>query len=264
MIMGKRILYLCGIVLFTFTTIYASNSKEIKVIEENKMKNMDLQKFYKYKNASGIYEFTLPNGISILQRGRKEKSFFETRLNPKSPLFEEYRAYYGTGELWSQGVEYRNRFDHGISYTYDKQGNITDRINHDEGYIYTWENIYKYCNLNNIDLFDKLTSITKFSRNNLVGMYDIENSIYSNTENTLLEKDAFSDYETKKGTVSKIWRILHEAKAGTLRRIYIDAKQGNIIYMTEGPISDGKPSHYKKGKGAIFIDNSKIIYWYAN
>jgi YD repeat-containing protein len=251
------------LVVFIFTNACADNNTTLKSPKGYKMERMDVNKFYKNKDSSHRYEFILPNGTKVVQVGEKETGFNETRTSPENPLFQENRAYYGTGELWGKWLEYKNRFPHGISYTYDKQGNVIKQTNYDEGYIYTWKDIKKYCNTHHIDLFDRFTLISKRSRNDILDMYKPENIKFINPENKLTERDAFIAYEAKKGKVIKVWYIIYKSASGTSKSVYIDARQGNVMYTIEAPLSNGRPAHYAKDKGAVYIDKSIITYRYG-
>jgi len=263
--MLKTIFYISILLtILTFSTVYADKNTTLKSSKEDKIERMDIERFYKNRDSSHRYEFTLSDGTKVVQTGEKEEDFHETRTNPKNPLFQENRAYYATGELWGKWIEYKNRFNYGTSYTYDKQGNIIKQTNYEEGYIYNWKDIKKYCGAHHIDLFEKLTAIRKRSREGMISSYKPENISFKNHENTLKEKDAFIAYEAKKGKVNKVWRIIYESSSGTLRTIHIDARQGNVMYIVDAPLSNGRPAYYRKNIGAVLIDKSKVVYKYKN
>ena len=252
----KSLISIVVMLLLLTTYIFAENNRTLKGEE---MERMDIERFEKNKNNVNTYKFKLGDGTEIVQYGEVGKSFFETRIHPKTPLFEDYLGYFGTGELKLKGILYKKKFEYGIWIEYDKQGYIVKKIDYDKGFIYGWNDVAKYCNTNNIDLLNKFTMISKISRESIFNiLYNPKYIRYKNPEIKLSEKDVFLKYETKEGKVNKVWSIYYKYSPGISRTIYIDAKQGNVIYIVEAPLSNGRPAYYDD-KGAVFIDKSKIV-----
>jgi len=256
----KRLSIMLTILLLLTTNIL---SEDNKTVNREEMKKMDIESFKKYQD-NGAYRFTLADGTKVVQQGEIGKFFVERRTNPATVLFEDYILYFSTGEVKVKGVNYKNSFAYGIWLEYDKKGNIIDRVDYDKEFIYTWDDIEKFCSQYHIDLLNRFTWISRYSRDAMIDLYKPENIRFQNSEIALNEYKVFLDYETKIGKVNKIWQITYEYTSGIKRTIYIDAKQGNVMYITEAPLSQDRPAYFDKKRGAVFIDESKIVEKFDN
>jgi hypothetical protein len=67
-------------------------------------------------------------------------------------LFQYGETYYSNGNLRSKGINSWLGFQLGKVYKYDEKGNLTETINHDEGYDFTYEKVLEFCKENSIEL----------------------------------------------------------------------------------------------------------------
>lgn len=67
-------------------------------------------------------------------------------------LFQYGEAYYPNGNLRSKGINSWLGFQIGKVYKYDEKGNLTETIDHDEGYEFTYEQVLEFCQENDIEL----------------------------------------------------------------------------------------------------------------
>ena len=111
-------------------------------------------------------------GLEILQNGtlikmeeyNTHKAYFEHR---KNQYFYISKVYYPNGNIKEKGLYY-SEFEKGVWYNFDEQGNLTDSIDHDEPYKFTFEQILEFARKEGIEYrkFDveyKLSRIEKYT-----------------------------------------------------------------------------------------------------
>jgi len=126
-------------------------------------RKFDIETFNKNKNESDYRYFTDNDVFEVVQFYVGDgKGFVESRRNPKE-LFEEYYTYYENGDIKQEARRFRNKgFFKGNGYFYDLTGELTEVINYDVPYKYTWEDVLKFGKKHKINLYDTCTYITRY------------------------------------------------------------------------------------------------------
>lgn len=141
---------------------HSENNSGTNIIKQKMThKKFDIEAFDKNKNESGHWYFTDEQGYDIHQYSVTD-GFVEYRKKSKD-LFEEYYAFYSNGNLKEKkNVFINSGFNKGVGYFYDEQGNLTEEINYDIPYKYTWEQVYDFAVKHDIDLYDFHTLIQRY------------------------------------------------------------------------------------------------------
>ncbi len=85
-------------------------------------------------------------------------------------LFYYSEIYYLNGNIHSKGIASWLGFSINKGYKYDKEGNLTETIDYDEGYEFNYEKVLQFCRDNNIDILWR-----KGPSNNTVNKITTEN-----------------------------------------------------------------------------------------
>gem|GEM_PF-7104062 len=120
-------------------------------------------------------------------------------------LFYYSEIYFLNGNIHSKGIASWLGFPINKGYKYDKEGNLIETIDYDEGYEFNYEKVLQFCRENNIDILYR-----KGPSNNKVSKITTENG-------------------------RKVWNIDYfNLKTGKIDFYQLDGHTGEIIYKELG------------------------------
>jgi YD repeat-containing protein len=99
----------------------------------------------------GEYIHKLPNGIVKKFATQGEEGFYCSIYYPDS-YFCELKIYYANGNIKEKGLAYVQGFQKGIWYEFDESGKLIRETDYDKPFKFTFEDIVKFCEKNNIKL----------------------------------------------------------------------------------------------------------------
>ena len=105
-----------------------------------------------YRNSTYIQHF--PNGIVTIMDKAAEANgggFYCQIYYPESP-FCVLKIYYVNGNIKEKGLTYVQGFDKGIWHEFDPSGKLVKDTNYDKPFIFTFEDVAKYCEQNGIKI----------------------------------------------------------------------------------------------------------------
>ncbi len=233
---------------------------KLKYKKVKKMKKFNIKRFEK-NISKGINPITEADGTVVYQGGDSKSGYDEIRTNPKTPLFEEEILYYPTGERKRKRVSYKKYFFHGITYIYNKKGEIISTKDYNKGFDFSWEDLRKYCEKNNIDLSDEI--FTRIRKEGTINLFD-----ETEKEAILNEKDKtitiMREYFLKNFKVlwGPAWDVQYLNKEkNTALNVVIDAKQGNIILIYS---LDSIRSIHDYSTGITTSPKQTLVYKYGD
>jgi len=145
--------------------LFSCNAQEKKQLKKSTQKytemtteKFDIEKFEKNK-INNECNFILEDGTTVRQTG-DENNYIEYIMPPKPNLIEIYRQFYKSGKLQRHILSFPNDFLI-LKKEYDENGNLTEEINYDTPYKFTFEQLLELIKKekDTIDLYDKNTSI---------------------------------------------------------------------------------------------------------
>jgi len=158
--MKLKIITLSLMLLCSMQSCQAQKKRNINTKKENTMYptvNKDFENFdnYRYENredkkSSVLREF-LQNGTYVELDGLgNRKQYWET---PPNSYFKVCKYYYKDGKIKQKGLGFNgNAFAKGIWYEFDEQGKLIREIDYDKYYKFTFEDILKLCERENIEV----------------------------------------------------------------------------------------------------------------
>jgi len=101
---------------------------------------------------------------SCNSQGTKDKNRgYVSNKTPKNSVFTIYKEYYPKGVIYRKWVNFRNGGGAvGMKYEFDQSGKLITEIDTDSNFKITPQDVIKYCQENNIDLFSPYTTIDRF------------------------------------------------------------------------------------------------------
>ena len=131
----------------------------------------DQERYDRRVDKSDILREYLPNGtyIQLMDTNAGEKYYEAT---PKDSYFQLLKVYYPSGRIRAKGWAYINYFQKGVWYGFDDGGNLIGENNYDTSFIFTFEDVLKFCQKNGIkvekgDLRQVSGWTTKIRRNTI-------------------------------------------------------------------------------------------------
>jgi hypothetical protein len=149
------------IILIIFCGLQSCNAQKKNVNDTKQQKTMEpivtkeFEKFdqtryekLKIKDKFNTTEY-LSNGTYIeMDEGDYGKQYIETNVNC---YFQINKSYYKNGNIKKKSLSFNwFAFGKGISYEFDEQGNLVKEIDYDKNYKFTFEDILKFCEKENI------------------------------------------------------------------------------------------------------------------
>ncbi|MGV0925394.1 hypothetical protein [Empedobacter tilapiae] len=141
------------IILLVLNIMLACQSQNIKIITpivDNKFETFDnIQSIVKFDKNQDVLRTFLPNGnyieILIFSTG---KQYDETY---KDSYYSLTKIYFPNGNIKAKGISFNGTgFSSGIWYDFDEEGKLVKETNYDEPYQFTFEDILKFCEKENI------------------------------------------------------------------------------------------------------------------
>ena len=193
---------------YTYARIYGDSTQwqMPKVTPEFEKFDPLYLKRIKYKNT-GVGREILQDGTEILMKEfNSHKSYFEYH---KDQYFYISKVYYPNGNIKEKGLYFLyGGFEKGVWYNFDEQGNLTDSIDHDEPYKFTFEQVLEFARKEGIEY----------------RKFDVEYEILP--PDTYTELYRFLDDYIKKS----VWIIRHwNQKRRQLEEITIDGVTGEVL-----------------------------------
>lgn len=153
----------------------------------------------------------------------------------QNPVMGISREFYPNGSIKSKGIICWFGFNLGFWYYFDEDGKIIKTINHDEGFNFTYEQIFRFCEERNIPLDKKYsgfrTKIWKQIISNSVKYWHIEFPIIENFNDQdfkISKEDLESGKYIRLNEVECIKRVN--------RHIKLDGNSGEILEDEENPL----------------------------
>ena len=145
-------------------------------------------------------EIFLPNGTYIQIMDCKAGGQYTA--TPKDSYFMLRKVYYPSGKIWTKGWAYIDFFAKGVWYEFDEGGNLAFKYDCDAPFTYTFEDVLKFCQRNNI----------KVEKG-----YVPPGSGWTTT----IKREADED--------RCVWEIEYLKRFDLLETIYLDGKTGKVI-----------------------------------
>jgi len=90
----------------------------------------------------------LSNGTYVILESSEEGKYYEA--TPKDSYYKLVKAYYPSGRIRAKGWAYIDYFQKGVWYGFDDGGNLIANDNYDKPFPFTFEDVLKFCQRNNI------------------------------------------------------------------------------------------------------------------
>lgn len=126
--------------------IVQMNTVDTHLTVTPEFETFDLARFERIKLGSKRLNGmeTLDNGTTVLmQKINAGSSYAEVPVNS---YFYLNKIYYTDGKIKAKGFSFvYEGFPKGLWYYFDEQGNLTDSIDHDKPFLFTFEQVLKFC-----------------------------------------------------------------------------------------------------------------------
>lgn len=169
---------------------------------DNKFEQFDSIKFnLSVKESPDILRQFQPNGNYIeMTIANSGKYYLETF---KDTYYMISKSYYPNGNIKKKGIGFNaDAFQKGIWYEFDEEGKLIKEIDYDKPFKFTFEDILKFCEKENI----------KIDKGPILQSTGWHNKIFRNIENGL-----------------PIWKIEHLKKTNLVEIIKLDGITGKVL-----------------------------------
>ena len=118
---------------------------DTRLVVTSDFETFDLERFERIRlgprRSEGVE--TLENGTVIFMRKRNSGSAFTK--TPINSFFLLQKTFYPNGNIWAKGLAfvYRN-FQKGLWHYFDEQGNLTESIDYDKPFKFTFEQVLEF------------------------------------------------------------------------------------------------------------------------
>ncbi len=134
-----------------------------KKLISSKTEYFDIKYFDEHKDEGENLIYTEKNGTDINVFGDVESGYV-SNTTPENSMFTVYKQYNPKGVIYRKWVNFRNEGGAvGIKYEYDDSGKLIREDDTDKNFKITPQDVIKYCQENNIDLFSNYTFIERFT-----------------------------------------------------------------------------------------------------
>lgn len=258
----KNILFIASIMLLLMNNQYLSqNPHQISYKTMNpyqylitkETEKFDVIRYNQMKNEYDIYSDYTKKGNYFKMISAKSGSSYVEHI--KDTYYSIVKTYYPNGNIHKKGLSFNQMtFKIGIWYEFDENGVFIKENNYDTDYLFTLEDVIKYCNsLNNIikikeDVFPKGEYI-EFNPNSY---NNIRKEIINQIPVWIIEYFD-NDMEISKG--ERITRNGHTINATIInyKKIIIEGRTGKIL--TQEDIKRMKPSTpYRTHNGKSYTE----------
>lgn len=144
--------YLFLLILLANISCNAQKNKLMIPEVDNKLEKFDSIKFSNEADIKfQILRKTEQDGSYIeMSQSKSMKSYVETPLNS---YYRITKIYYTNGNIKSKGLSSNTGyFQKGIWYEFDEQGNLVKEVDYDKPFKFTFEDILKFCEKENIEI----------------------------------------------------------------------------------------------------------------
>jgi len=150
------------------------NEYDYKKLISSKTEYFDIKYFDEHKNSNESLIYTDKYGTDINIFGDVESGYV-TNSTPSKSMFTIYKQYNYKGGIYKKWLNFRNDGGAvGIKYEFDETGKLISEIDTDLHFKITPQDVIKYCQENNIDLFSFYTDIDRFvDEKSKQGFYNI-------------------------------------------------------------------------------------------
>lgn len=199
--------YVYIVLFFTaFTNCKSQNKTTMEqhiIIPEvtNEFEKFDIEK-YENSKKNGEVRILIKDRLSIYMDYSEGYSHV---IYSDLSYFSCIKNYFKSGNIEIKGVSFNNGSEYGISYEFDKEGNLIKTINTDEGYDFSWEKVILYCEEHKIPLTKGFKEFSGF-----------QTTIYKKEEDG-----------------KKVWQITYQIAADKLLQLVLDGKTGKKIEQKE-------------------------------
>ena len=145
--------------IFTVTLLLLTNAASAQT-KRNNMKNKDILyapvitpefetfdtiRYQKIKEEGEPYgSEILPDGVEIFMT-KGDNYYAYNEIHPSSYFFIR-KVYYLNNNIWAKGAAFNYEdFRKGIWYFYDESGNLTETIDYDKPFKFTFEKVMEFC-----------------------------------------------------------------------------------------------------------------------
>ena len=136
---------------------------DYKKLISSKTEYFDIKYFNEHKDEAENLIYTEKNGTDINIFGDSESGFISNTTS-KNSLFTVYKEFGPKGTIHQKWVNFRNGGGAvGIKYEFDDLGKLIREEDIDKSFKITPQDVIKYCQENNIDLFSNYTFIERFT-----------------------------------------------------------------------------------------------------
>ena len=149
----QLLILLCG--------LQSCNAQKNNVTNTKQQENMEpivTKEFEKFDNVS--FEKEVDKNSLVLRKFIDNGSYLEITSSisgkyyietPKNSHFQVYKSFYNNNNIKSKGLGFNaEAFAKGTWYEFDEQGNLVKEIDYDKNYKFTFEDILKFCEKENI------------------------------------------------------------------------------------------------------------------
>jgi hypothetical protein len=174
----------------------------------------EFEKFdtYKFDSSLKVNIETKQDGTYI-ERERQSYGYITRIYNPQS-YFIIIKQFYDNGFIKEKGVVFNSGyFTIGPWYSFNKQGILEKTVNNDNGYTYSFQDLFKYLNSQKIGLS--------------IGRIELYSGIH-----TTIEKESIIPG-------SPVWKIRWQKEPQLIEEIIMDGKNGNVISKHNVLIKEG-------------------------
>ncbi|MBJ2123195.1 hypothetical protein [Flavobacterium sp. IB48] len=142
------------------------NEYDYKKLIGAKTEYFDIKYFDEHKDQEENLIYTDKSGTHVNMFGDVESGYVSNKT-PNKSMFTIYKQYNNKGVIYRKWVYFRNRGSAvGKKYEFDESGKLISEIDTDIHFKITPQDIIKYCEEKNIDLFSNYSYIERFVEEN--------------------------------------------------------------------------------------------------
>lgn len=188
-------------------------NEEIQVSSNNMIYN-EIDTIYKFDiikfrlnvtDNEESYEFINERGDNVQQF--MSGDMYVEYIHLKDSLFITYSEYYNNGIIKERGERYyQGKWRKGIWKYYDKKGRLTECIDEDKLFKYTWEDVLLFTKKNNIDIHDYNTRIMRINEDGkfwIIMWHDISDGINKMAKTIYIDGDTGKVISKKEAGIEK-------------------------------------------------------------
>ncbi|PTX62347.1 hypothetical protein C8N46_103447 [Kordia periserrulae] len=214
-----------------------SKKQESFLSVNKKYKNIDT--VYVNKRSSSYSEHDANRNTLVYYSGNLKKdgtveniSGYDYSINP---IFPVYKSFHNNGNIKTKGVVCWFGFDIGVWYHFDENGNVIKTIDYDEGFDFTYQQVFEFCEERGIPLVKK----NKGNRTKIWKQVISDDKYYWHIEYPIIEKIKNIDTKALKKEIEQgIYIKIEENEyiKNVSKHVKLDGKTGEILETKESPL----------------------------